>query len=138
MSSVDFSPDGKRLVSASTLGSWAKSSDFSAFASVRCWDVSTGKRLWQVKTPVLGGTSGDHAIVCDALFSPDGRFVAAYQNRQSQVFLLDGATGRVKATQSLGQEQTELGSPSALAFAPNGKRLFVRGKNAILFWDLAP
>ncbi len=55
--SVAFSPEGKRLASASVDG------------TVRLWDVKTGRLL----TVLRGHPSG----VADVAFSPDGRELAA-------------------------------------------------------------
>jgi WD40 repeat protein len=135
--SVAFSPDSKRLIIAASVGNYSSTDNFSVFAPVRCYDASTGKLLWEVKAPAFGGADGSHSSFCDAIFSPDGRVVAAYQYNEGKVFLLDSATGAIKTTLQLGRaERTNFYVPPGLAFSPNGKRLFARGKEAVLFWDL--
>ncbi len=137
VASVKFAPDGKRLVVSGNVSNTFGESDFSTYAPVRCFDIQTGKLLWQIKAPAMGGTDVFNASVCDAIFSPDGRTVAAYQYYQGRVFLIDSATGAIRLTRSLGsQAKTNLTVAPGLLFAPDGKRLFVRGGDAILVWDL--
>jgi WD40 repeat protein len=137
VASVDFSPDSKRLLVAASPGSYSSTEDFNNFAPVRCYDSSTGRLLWEVKTLVVGGANGFHASFCDAIFSPDGRVVAAYQYLEGRIFLLDSATGAIKSINQLGgAARSTFYVPPGLAFSPDGKRLFVRGKDAVLFWDL--
>ena len=73
------------------------------FAPVRCYDATTGSLLWEVKAPAFGGADGSHSSFCDAIFSPDGRVVAAYQYHEGQVFLLDSATGAIKTSRQVGR-----------------------------------
>jgi len=57
-------------------------------------------------------------------------------NRTPSV-LLDTTTGRQKETRRIPASQKSNSIlPDALAFSPDGKRLFARGADAILFWDL--
>ena len=136
VASVAFSPDSKLLVVAASVGSYSSKDDFSLFAPVRCYEALTGKLLWDLKAPATGGTDGNHLSFCDAKFSPDGRVVAAYQYQEGKVLLLDSATGEIKKTLKFGRAaSSNFFVPPGLIFHPNGKRLFVRGKYAVLFWD---
>ncbi len=135
--SVAFSPDSRRLVVAASLSSYSSNDNFDSFAPIRCYDSKTGKLVWKVMGSDIGLTTGSALAFCDAIFSPDGRVVAAYQYNEGQVLLLDAATGTIKATYGIGRaEHSGLFVPPGLAFSPDGKRLFARGGNAILFWDL--
>ena len=68
MSSAEFSPDGKHIVTAS----WDK--------TVRLWDAATGQ---QIGPPF----SNDDAMVAQARFSPDGaRIVAALSDKTARLW----------------------------------------------------
>lgn len=136
--SVKFSPDGTRLVIAAFVGNYSSTDNFNLFAPVQCYEVATGRLLWEVKAPAFGGVNGSHVAFCDAIFSPDGLTVAAYQfYDKGKVFLLDSTTGAIKKTLQLGRvEGSGYFVPPGLAFSPDGKRLFARGKSAVGFWDL--
>jgi WD40 repeat protein len=137
LASVTFSSDSKHLLTASSVGTYDSKDTFDSFAPVRCYDATTGKLMWEVKTPAFGGADGMHAAFCDAIFSPDGSLVAAYQYNEGRIFLLDSVTGSIKKTLSLGSAaHSTFYVPPGLIFSPDGKRLFARGKDAILFWDL--
>jgi WD40 repeat protein len=137
LASVTFSSDNKHLLTASSVGTYDSKDTFDSFAPVRCYDATTGKLMWEVKAPAFGGTDGTHVAFCDAVFSPDGSVVAAYQYDEGRIFLLDSMTGAIKKTLSLGNAaHSTFYVPPGLAFSPDGKRLFARGKDAILFWDL--
>ncbi len=137
VASVKFAPDGKRLLVSGNVSNTFGESDFSTYAPVRCFDLQTGKLLWQIKAPAMGGTDVYNASVCDAVFSPNGQIVAAYQYWQGVVFLIDSKTGTIRSKRFLGEAaKTNFTVPPGLIFAPDGKRLFVRGKDAVLVWDL--
>lgn len=139
VASVNFSPDGKFLVSASSLGqrSSLDNEKIEKFAPIRLYDVSSGLVVWEIKTTTLGGTKDNPNSICDAIFSPDGRTIAAYEYRAGKVFLLDSATAAINKTLTIGNaERSTFFVPPGLKFSPDGKRLFVRGKEDILFWNL--
>jgi WD40 repeat protein len=73
-SSVDLSPDGKRLL----VSSWD--------SRATIWSVATGRPL----TTLIGHTRG----IAQALFSPDGRMVAT-SSLDRTVRLWDSSTGRL-------------------------------------------
>ena len=135
--SVAFSSDGKRLVTAGSITYPESIVNTDIYAPVRCYDVATGKLIWDVKKSAIDRNKTSGTSFCGAIFSPDGHTVAVYRNFQNKVFLFDSDTGKVKTTFSAEKPtNTGMSRPPALAFAPDGKRLFARGKNAILFWDL--
>lgn len=135
--SVAFSPDDKQLLVAAAVGSYSSLDVFKTFAPVRCYNVTTGQLKWEVLSGAFGGTDGLHSSFCDAIFSPDGHTIATYQYQNGQIFLLNAATGAIQKTLPLGgAARSNLFVPPALAFSPDGKLLFARGKSAILVWDL--
>lgn len=134
---VSFSPDGERIVVASTLGSTTSSLDSSDFVVVSCWSVSTGNAMWEVKSQALLKSGQQHASCSDAIFSPDGRLVAACEYMGNQVFILDSLTGAVKSVRNMGGHGgIYYVVPTALVFSPDGKRLFARDRDSVLYWDL--
>lgn len=109
-----FSPDGKRIVSASD------------DKSVRVWDSKTGEEI----THLQGHTDEVHV----AVFSPNGRFVASasgdfekstiwlWNLEEKKVFAkLEGHTDRV----------------NSLAFSSDGRRLLSAASDSIMrIWDI--
>jgi WD40 repeat protein/tetratricopeptide (TPR) repeat protein len=95
--SVAFSPDGKRLASASADG------------TVRVWDAATGQQERTLK--------GHTQPVWDVAFSPDGQRLASASDDQT-VRVWDAATGQ----QSFSLKGHTGGSHS-VAFSPDGRRL---------------
>ncbi len=56
---------------------------------------------------------------------------------EGKVFLLDSETGAIKTTLELGRAaRSGFFVPLGLVFSLSGKRLFARGRDAILFWNL--
>jgi hypothetical protein len=94
---VAFSPDGRRLASASYDG------------TVKLWDADTGQEVL-----TLRGHSGR---VTSVAFSPDGRRLAS-ANDDGTVMLWDAATGQEVLT--LRGHSYSVGS---VAFSPDGRRL---------------
>jgi WD40 repeat protein/tRNA A-37 threonylcarbamoyl transferase component Bud32 len=111
--SVAFSPDGGSLAVAS-------------WTSVRLWDARTGGLLH---------TFADHAAVLRAVFSPDGRQVAAALDSPE-----GGAAGIVKVWNVVtGQETVSIPEKSmhfTAEFSPDGRYLVKEGPgHTVKAWD---
>jgi RNA polymerase sigma factor (sigma-70 family) len=133
-----FSPDGKRLVTASpALSPFFQKQLNLPPNQVFVWDVKTGKRVAQLPNGLPTG-----AVV--AAFSPDGRTVALCRGVNfggaaelpadaGTVYLYETATWTVRAAFNGGQ-----GRVTALAFAPNGRLLVGGLDTTVLAWDIRP
>ena len=97
VTSVAFSPDGKRLVTASWDG------------TVKVWDAATGQETLTLK----GHTGG----VSSVAFSPDGKRIASASEDET-VKVWDAATGQETLTLK-GHTDAVL----SVAFSPDGKRI---------------
>ncbi len=105
--SAAFSPDGKRIVTASL------------DKTARVWDVETGK---QIGEPLV-----HESAVWSAAFSPDGKRVVTVVPERS-VRLWDAETGR--------QIGPPLGRwDRSAAFSPDGKRIVTASFDTALLWD---
>ena len=99
VSSAAFSPDGKRIVTAS----WDK--------TARIWDAATGK-------PIGDPLTGHDGVVMSAAFSPDGkRIVTASEDKTARIW--DAATGKPIGDPLTGHEDAVISA----AFSPDGKRI---------------
>jgi WD40 repeat protein len=116
VSAVAFSPDGRRLASASDDG------------TVRLWDPATGATL----ATLAGHTRRVFAVA----FSPDGRRLASASD-DGTVRLWDSATGAAQAM--LTGSDSPVASPvQAVAFSADGRRLASGGwDQAVRLWDPA-
>jgi WD40 repeat protein len=145
---VAYSPDGRRLASASedqTVKVWdaatgqeilslkghtdmvfgvAYSPDGRRIASaggdgtVKVWDAATGQESLSLK----GHTSGVRGVA----FSPDGRRLASGGD---QVKVWDAATGQERLTIK--------GAGGCVAYSPDGRRLAAAGWDQVKVWDAA-
>jgi len=105
---LNFSPDGRRIVSASCDN------------TVRIWNLRDGS------STVVGDQQGSYWTAC---FSPDGQYVAA--SSRYAIKLWDARTGRV--LRDLVGHQSHIGS---LTFTPNGEALLSGSNDTTLkYWD---
>lgn len=107
--SLDFSPDGRTLASASGDG------------TIRLWDVATGSRVREIQVPGGPGPPGvPEAARPTVRFQPHGRQLA-YTTWGGAVHVQPGgAPGACRALTAAGQQ------PGSLAFAPGGDQLAIR------------
>ncbi len=149
--SVTFSPDGKRLASASkdnTVKVWdaqtgkelltfkghaesawsvAFSPDGKRLASaskdltVKVWDAQTGRELLTIK----GFTDYVNCVV----FSPDGQRLASGSN-EKMVQVWNAQTG-----EELLSIKADAHHVASVAFSPDGQRLFSGGGSGVKLWD---
>jgi WD40 repeat protein len=111
VSSVAFSPDGKRALSGGDDG------------TVRLWDVASGKELRRL--------DGHREAVTAVAFSPDGR-LAATGGRDRTIRLWDLDAGRERA-----RLEGHLGAVLSVAFSPAGDWLLSGGEDKTLrLWDV--
>src|SRR6266576_4641246 len=112
ISSVAFSPDGKRIVS----GSYDD--------TIRLWDAETGEAL---RAPLEGQDR-----VTSVSFSPDGKYIVSGSDDKT-IRLWDAETGE-SLRAPLGKHQ---GGVMSVAFSPDGKHI-VSGSydNTIQLWDV--
>jgi WD40 repeat protein len=103
---VVFSPDGKRLASASD------------DKTVRLWDAETGEALQTLE--------GHSSLVRHVVFSPDGKTLASASDDKT-VRLWDAETG--EAVQTL---EGHSSSVRHVVFSPAGKRLIVFHTNGVI------
>jgi hypothetical protein len=115
--SVSFSPDGKRLASAS-----GDPFDHNKPGEVKVWDAHTGQHVRTLK-----GHTGDVLSVC---FSPDGKRLAS-ASWDKTVKVWDAASGQQIHTLKGHTEPV-----SSVCFSPDGKRLASASRDqTVKVWD---
>ena len=112
--SAAFSPNGKRIVTASDDG------------TARVWDVATGQ-------PIGGSLNGRLGTVNLAVFSPDSkRIVTASLDSTAQF-----GTPRA-ASRSASRSRAMTGGVNSAAFSPDGKRIVTASEDKTArLWDAA-
>ncbi len=124
VTSIAFSPDGRRLASVGSDLDLAKGDDA---ALIRLWDTTAGKEVLACR---------GHAMqVWSVAFSPDGRRLASANGET--VTLWDAATGQKVLTL-----RGHSGAVKSVAFSPDGQRLasaggpsFVGKPHEVKLWD---
>ncbi len=107
-----FSPDGKRVVTAS------------GDDMARVWDAETGQSLAELR--------GHTDYLLRAVFSPDGKFIVTASNDKT-ARIWDAQTG-----QSLAELRGHTLSVQSAAFSPDGKRIVTCSDDATArVWDTA-
>ena len=124
VNAVAFSPDGKTLASGSGSAPLpGLAAGITDEASVRLWDVATGRELHRLASGAM--YSGSIA------FSPDGKLLAVGQGRDA-IKLWDVTTGREVSTLRGCFLATQ-----SVAFSPDGKTLASGNNSDVLLWDVA-
>jgi WD40 repeat protein len=97
--SVVFSPDGSRIASCSSDGTF------------KLWDAKTGN--------IVATLDGDSGVVQSVAFSPDGAQIASGGHRPQTIKLWDAKTGDNLATFE-GHHSSRI---TCVAFSPDGSRI---------------
>jgi WD40 repeat protein/serine/threonine protein kinase len=121
VTSVSFSPDGKRLASAS---GGRRDQGKEQFGEVKVWDAQTGQELLSFK--------GHTNAIRNVVFGPDGKRLATVA-RDNTLKVWDAQTGHEILT--LKVESSNFGSVT-VSFSPDGKRLASGGSGgSVKVWD---
>ncbi|MFO0848265.1 MAG: WD40 repeat domain-containing serine/threonine-protein kinase [Gemmataceae bacterium] len=128
-SDVVFHPSGGSFVA------WQKSSSSSSLRDLPAVsDARTGRILYR-----LEGLAGQVSCV---VYSPDGRRLAAVNNRDGQdceVKLWDAETGRdLLSLTATGAKGSDLNFRPTLGFSPDGHRLMLYHEGGEYVWDATP
>jgi WD40 repeat protein len=130
-----FSPDEQSIVGVGKLYRKPYSSMIEPKAiPIRCYNVSTGEVKWELdaQDPHLNPPIQSALDLC---YSPDGASIAVLTSGP-QLILLDANTGVCTRTLPMPGDTSLYSLPHGLVFSPDGKRLFARGRHAVLVWDL--
>jgi hypothetical protein len=107
VTSVSFSPDGKRIVSGS-------------YITLKVWDAATGQ-----ETLTLKGRSGS---VHSVSFSPDGKRIVSGSHKTLNIW--NAQTGKKMLT------RLNLDPGVSVSFSPDGKRIASAGYWLICIWNV--
>ncbi|MDX2228423.1 MAG: hypothetical protein NW220_02205 [Leptolyngbyaceae cyanobacterium bins.349] len=112
INSVAFSPDGKRIVSASE------------DTTLRLWHTTTGK-------PIGQPLKGHQEWISSVAFSPDGKCIVSASGDKT-LRLWDGMTGKPIGQPLKGHQEWI----SSVAFSPDGQRIVsASGDKTLRLWD---
>lgn len=111
---VEFSPDGKRLVSAGYQG------------QVRLWDLESGK-----SAALTGNDSSNYVYA--AKFSPNGKVIASSSYHDTMLHLWDANTGKLLNNLSPGRSYLYAYD---IAWSPDGSGLITAGSDDLLIWNM--
>ncbi len=121
-SSIGFSADGKRLVSAQRL----KGANLSVYPlQIRIWDFAARKPVVTLESPLAPEVLGAPVL------SPDGNYLALTVG-DGIVKMWDAASGHDVFSFEYGQQRV-----SRAAFSPDGTRLAACGESGIKIWNVA-
>jgi WD40 repeat protein/tRNA A-37 threonylcarbamoyl transferase component Bud32 len=134
-----WSPDGRRIASASHLVVFRPNGSWQQLGKVRVWDPATGATL-----RVLDGPFPNVAALA---WAPDGRSLATVSGPangvpagKADLQVWDVATGHETFHTALGLPspgRVPVSGSAALAFSPDGRRLAAETDGAVKVWDLA-
>ncbi|HTU18849.1 MAG TPA: PQQ-binding-like beta-propeller repeat protein [Gemmataceae bacterium] len=108
---LTFSPNGKRLFAAVD-GS-----------SLRCWDVTSGRQLWQNKH------SAWQLVVAD-----DGRLLCSGAGGEGEMHVWEAETGR--QIKKIVLEKETLSYTDPVAFLSGGRSVLLNSREGLMTWDL--
>jgi RNA polymerase sigma factor (sigma-70 family) len=106
---VAFSPDGKRLLVSFT----------SMYEGLYCWDIATGRQLWQHKK--FGWPSS-------MVFTLDGKILSPALGSQT----LDLATGKLEKI----EKAPPINPEGQLTLTPDGRTLLISTAKEVIVWDM--
>ena len=117
--SAAFSPDGKRIATASADG------------TARIWDVSNGKELLSVKGSANGTDDPERGFTWFVTFSPDGKLLAT-AGGDGVARIWDASTGQLRISMEGHND-----SVFTVAFSPDGNRLVTSSYDGTAkVWDV--
>jgi len=120
--SVAFSPDGKRVASASN----DNAANPDEKNTVKIWDAVTGRQL-------LSLPSGRAGYMCPVAFTPDGQRIASAGGEGVRIW--DAETGEELLTLKGSGNSAAAG----IAFSPDGSLLAISSYNqTVRIWDASP
>ncbi|RKU16939.1 hypothetical protein C6500_17095 [Candidatus Poribacteria bacterium] len=156
---ISYSPDGKTLAVASSIGVWIYDAqtgeELDLLTGQKAWVLGVvfspdGKQLashgqgyhnsfyvYDTQTWMIQHTlthDEDRYFISSVVFSPDGLVLASCGSLDNTINLWDSKTGRRIGT----LKHNPKGSPSArdLTFSPDGETLISQSTDKIIFWDI--